>query len=141
MVSFRTKEKREVKRRKKNKEEETLEASFPILEGGDVVTIKQLLMRWMEYMLSSVKSSTKYGPRSKENADFSACIGFTSNTIGLNGFQTLHNLRERRHLGIHLFNPLGRRAPWWLLEMWHLSTKLIPLYGDVFSGGKLCYFG
>jgi len=86
------KEKREVKRRKKNKEEEMLEASFPILEGGNVVAIKQSLMHRMEYVLSSIKSSAKYGPRSKENADFSACIGFTSNTIGLNGFRTPHNL-------------------------------------------------
>lgn len=134
------KEKREVKRRKRQVEEEMLEKLFPILEDGSIVEKKQSIFRRFEYVLSAVRSARKDGPSNKkQNADFSACIGYTSNTIGLNGFKMPHNLWERRHLGIHVFRPENRRAPWWLLESWRLSKLLIPLYDASFGDGNFLF--
>jgi len=129
------KEWREVKRRKKVAEEILLEEKFAIVENGDVTATKLSIFKRMEYVLSTVKSAQTYGPKTKKDAAFSACVGYTSNTIGLNGFKTPHNLTERRHLGIHIFHPENRRSPWWLMEMWHLSKKLIPLYDQSFGNG------
>lgn len=129
------KERREMQRRKRNLEESVLEETYPVRLEGDDNERKRSIFRRMEYVLSTAKSSSRYGPRSKQNADFSACIGYTCNTIGLNGFKTPHNLRERKHLGRHLFHPENHRAPWWLKEMWRLSQMLIPLYKVDFGGG------
>ena len=86
------KEKREVKRRKRHMEEEILERDFEVIENGDTLAKKWSILKRMEYVLSTVKSSQTYGPKNKKNATFSACIGYTSNTLGLNGFETPHNL-------------------------------------------------
>jgi len=134
------KEKREIKRRKKRKEEEILEEQYAVPLEGTITAKKIAIFRRMEYVLSTVKSSARYGPRSKQNVDFSACIGYTSNTLGLNGFKTPHNLRERKHLGIYLFRPENRRSPWWLKEMWELSQVLVPLYDKNFGKGTRTTF-
>lgn len=101
-------------------------------------------LRDIESLLETVKSTQNYGKRKKELNDFSAVVGYTSNTFGLNGFGRTsgirHNMIERNHLGVCVTDPLLRKSvPGWLKKLWVLVKEILLTIDDEFFSGNFFF--
>ena len=134
------KEKRETKRRRREEEKQSMD--FPIPEDGNPLEKKKAIFCSLEKILSEVKSSKNYRtPKSRNKVVFSACVGYTSNTFGLNGFKDTHPQKERRgYLGVCPKGPENKRTNKWLRKIWDLSKQLMPLYDPLWGNGYFLLF-
>ena len=127
--------KRQLEREKRKKKKESVEPAFPSTESPEIQ--ERFLLSRLEEILSSVRSGSSYRMKNGKKIDFSAMVGFTSNTLGLKGFEMLHPQPEQRGLGICINSPENRKISNWLRKIWSISKLLLPLY-DRNYGEEYC---
>lgn len=131
---------REKKKRKLEEERRKFEEDYPIIQGDDIDATKKSLFLRLEAILERVKSSRNYGSRKNQKVAFSAVVGYTSNTFGLQGFEFEHPQSDREHLGVNVVGPEFKKCPAWLSEIWELSKILLPLYDPSFGERSINIF-
>ena len=103
---------------------------------------RKFIERRLFASLSCVKSSRNYGAERKKTCEWSFCMGYTTNTFGLCGFnKDRHNVKKLNHLGYCGSEPLNRSSyRSWQKSIWSLCCDYIHLYNlPSFSSGGLIF--
>lgn len=106
----------------------------------DIKISARNLYREVENILRNVKSTPRSSHRRSKVGDYCwhEFLGFTTNTIGLRGFEEEHNLLSHFHLGRCVTDIESRtNAPLWMREIYGISKKILLLYNPSFVLGKL----